>query len=251
MKPASRAWATASPGSWKPACRPSTRERPKQPARIFTATWKPKPRSSSRVESGLLALDWWNGNRTILVDADLSGVLLGATLATRPEEIYRALLESTAYGTRTIIDNFEANGIPIKQDRGHRRPAGAQQAADADLRRREQPADSRQRAPGRAARSARRCTARWRPVQAAGGYDTIRDAAAQMASLREADAGEPIPEQQAVYEQLYREYVTLHDYFGRGANDVMKRLKQLRETTVSDAHKVSGGVPIELDLATF
>ncbi len=86
--------------------------------------------------------------------------------------------------------------------------------------------------------------------KAAGGYDTILDAAAQMARLREQSC-EPIPEQQAVYEQLYREYVTLHDYFGRGANDVMKRLKQLRETTVSDAHKVSGGVPIELDLATF
>ncbi len=66
-------------------------------------------------ESGLLALDWWNGNRTILVDADLSGVLLGATLATKPEEIYRALIESTAYGTRIIIDNFEANGIPISE----------------------------------------------------------------------------------------------------------------------------------------
>ena len=66
-------------------------------------------------ESGLLALDWWNGNRSILVDIDLTGLLLGLTLATRPEEIYRALIESTAYGTRIIIDDFEANGIPVKE----------------------------------------------------------------------------------------------------------------------------------------
>ncbi|MBZ4665133.1 ribulokinase, partial [Mahella sp.] len=57
-------------------------------------------------QSGLLALDWWNGNRSILVDADLTGVILGMTLITKPEEIYRALIEATAYGTRTIIDDF-------------------------------------------------------------------------------------------------------------------------------------------------
>ncbi len=55
-------------------------------------------------ESGLLALDWWNGNRSVLVDVDLSGLLIGATLATKAEEIYRALIEATAYGTRVIIE---------------------------------------------------------------------------------------------------------------------------------------------------
>jgi L-ribulokinase len=64
-------------------------------------------------ESGLLALDWWNGNRSTLVDADLTGLLIGATLATRAPEIYRALIEATAYGTRTIIEAFEGRGIPI------------------------------------------------------------------------------------------------------------------------------------------
>ncbi len=71
-------------------------------------------------ESGLVALDWWNGNRSVLVDVDLTGLLLGATLATRPEEIYRALIEATAYGTRVIIEAFEANGVPW---RGSWRPA--------------------------------------------------------------------------------------------------------------------------------
>ena len=58
-------------------------------------------------ELGLLALDWWNGNRSMLVDADLSGLLVGATLATRAPDIYRALIEATAFGTRVIVDSFE------------------------------------------------------------------------------------------------------------------------------------------------
>ncbi len=66
-------------------------------------------------ESGLIALDWWNGNRSVLVDADLTGMILGLTLTTKPEEIYRALIEATAYGMRTIIDNFEQAGVPVEE----------------------------------------------------------------------------------------------------------------------------------------
>jgi len=64
-------------------------------------------------ESGLLALDWWNGNRSILVDADLRGLLVGMTLATRPHEVYRALLEATAFGTRVVVDAFEQAGLRV------------------------------------------------------------------------------------------------------------------------------------------
>ena len=64
-------------------------------------------------ESGLLALDWWNGNRSVLVDADLSGLLVGMTLATRAPEIYRALIEATAFGTRVIVDAFESAGVRV------------------------------------------------------------------------------------------------------------------------------------------
>lgn len=64
-------------------------------------------------ESGLVALDWWNGNRSVLVDVDLTGVIVGYTLLTKPEEVYRALIEATAYGTRMIIETFEEHGIPI------------------------------------------------------------------------------------------------------------------------------------------
>ena len=65
--------------------------------------------------NGLLALEWWNGNRSVLVDADLTGLIVGLTLATKPEEIYRALLESTAFGKRVIIEAFETAGLPVEQ----------------------------------------------------------------------------------------------------------------------------------------
>ena len=64
-------------------------------------------------ESGLLALDWWNGNRSVLVDADLRGLIVGMTLATSPPEIYRALLEATAFGTRVVIEALERSGVPV------------------------------------------------------------------------------------------------------------------------------------------
>ncbi|GIQ63740.1 hypothetical protein PACILC2_23080 [Paenibacillus cisolokensis] len=66
-------------------------------------------------ESGLLALDWWNGNRSVLMDANVSGLLLGCTLQTKPEEIYRALLEATAFGTRRIIEAFADSGVEISE----------------------------------------------------------------------------------------------------------------------------------------
>lgn len=198
--------------------------------------------------SGLLALDWWNGNRTILVDADLTGVLLGLTLATRPEEIYRALIESTAYGTRTIIDNFEANDIPITEivatgGLPERNKLLMQIYADVTGRPIRRTATSQGGAFGSAMHGA---------VAAgkdAGGYDSIFEAARQMARMHE-EAFTPIPANQATYDRLYREYVTLHDYFGRGANDVMKRLKQLREETVAGLHE-KRGVLQDPDPATF
>src|SRR5690606_40259490 len=66
-------------------------------------------------ESGLLALDWWNGNRSVLVDADLTGLMVGLTLSTTPEEIYRALIEATAFGTRVIIVAFVSRGFAIEE----------------------------------------------------------------------------------------------------------------------------------------
>ena len=177
-------------------------------------------------ESGLLALDWWNGNRSVLVDVDLTGLLIGATLATRPEEIYRALIEATAYGTRIIIETFEESGVPVKElvaagGLPERNRLLMQIFADVTNREIKVVRTAQAGALGSAMHGAVAAGA------AAGGYDTIQQAAARMAHLRD-ESYMPIPEHKAVYDKLYAEYVALHDYFGRGANEVMKRLKRLK-----------------------
>ena len=177
-------------------------------------------------ESGLVALDWWNGNRSVLVDVDLTGLLVGATLATKPEEIYRALIEATAYGTRIIIETFEENGVPVNEivatgGLPDRNKLLMQIYADVTGRPIKIAGTSQGGALGSAMHGAVAAG------KAAGGYDTIAEAAQAMARLRE-ESYEPISENKAVYDKLFAEYVLLHDYFGRGANDVMKRLKQLK-----------------------
>lgn len=177
-------------------------------------------------ESGLLALDWWNGNRSVLVDVDLTGLLVGATLLTKPEEIYRALIEATAYGTRIIIETFEANGVPVKEivatgGLPNRNKLLMQIYADVTGRSLYIAEAEQIGALGSAMHGAVAAGVE------AGGYASIVDASQKMARLRQT-AYHPIPENQAVYNQLFAEYVTLHDYFGRGANDVMKRLKAIK-----------------------
>src|SRR3989449_1024913 len=185
-------------------------------------------------ESGLLALDWWNGNRTILVDVDLTGMMLGLTLATKPEEMYRALIESTAYGTRIIIDDFNAHGVPVREivaagGLPERKKLLMQIYADVTGLPIYQTGTSQGGAFGSAMHGAVAAGSE------AGGYDSIFEATRHMARLRE-EVFKPIPQHQAIYDRLYREYVTLYDYFGRGANDVMKRLKYLREEILTDSH---------------
>jgi L-ribulokinase len=186
-------------------------------------------------ESGLLALDWWNGNRSILVDIDLTGLLLGLTLATRPEEIYRALIESTAYGTRIIIDNFETHGVPVKEivaagGLPERNKLLMQIYADVTGLPIHLMGTSQGGAFGSAMHAAVAAGSQ------AGGYDSIFEAARHMAHLRQ-ESFTPIPAHQTIYDRLYREYVTLYDYFGRGSNDVMKRLKRLREEVLTDSQR--------------
>ncbi|MFC4597520.1 ribulokinase [Cohnella hongkongensis] len=178
-------------------------------------------------ETGLLALDWWNGNRSVLVDTNLTGVIVGYSLLTKPEEVYRALLEATAYGTRKIIDSFHENGVPVEEVYAcgglPQRNALLMQIY-ADVTNREiKIADSKQTPAVGAAMFGAVAAG-----SARGGYDSVVDAAQAMARVRE-ESFKPIPENVAVYEKLYREYSELHDYFGRGANDVMKRLKSLKD----------------------
>jgi L-ribulokinase len=178
-------------------------------------------------ESGLVALDWWNGNRSILVDVDLTGVLLGMTLATRAEEIYRALIEATAFGTRQIIEAFESKGIAVKElvacgGLPEKNQLLMQIYADVtgrDIRL----ADPLQTcsAVGAAMHGAVAAG------RAAGGYDTIFEAAEHMAKTQKLTY-RPRQASHEVYNRLFKEYQALHDYFGRGSNDVMKRLKALK-----------------------
>ena len=177
-------------------------------------------------EHGLVALDWWNGNRSVLVDVDLTGLLVGATLATKPEDIYRALIEATAYGTRMIVETFEKSGVSVDEivatgGLPDRNKLLMQIYADVTGREIKIAAATQTPALGSAMFGAVAAG------KAAGGYDTIEEASVAMSRLRD-EAYTPIPAHTEVYNELYAEYVTLHDYFGRGANDVMKRLKALR-----------------------
>lgn len=177
-------------------------------------------------ESGLLALDWWNGNRSVLVDVDLTGMMLGMTLATKPEEIYRALIEATAYGKRIIIETFQKNGVPIHElvacgGLPEKNKLLMQIYADVIGLPIKVSASKQTPALG---------SAMFGAVAAGkglGGYDSIYDAAKVMAHLKD-EVYLPNPENQKMYEKIYAEYVILHDYFGRGANDVMKRLKNIK-----------------------
>ena len=184
-------------------------------------------------ESGLLALDWWNGNRSILVDVDLTGLLVGVTLATRAPEIYRALIEATAFGTRMIVESFEAAGVPIKEivacgGLPERNPLLMQIYADVT---------GLELKVGESLQAPALGSAMFGGVAAgagAGGYDSIVDAAAHMAHLQ-TTTYRPNPAHTATYDALFAEYRALHDYLGRGANDVMKRLKAIRSAAVGSA----------------
>ncbi|HZM13572.1 MAG TPA: ribulokinase [Bacteroidales bacterium] len=181
-------------------------------------------------ESGLVALDWWNGNRSVLVDVDLTGMMLGMTLTTKPEEIYRALIEATAYGTRMIIDTFEENGVPVNEfyaagGIAEKNPFVMQ--IYADVINREIMISGSPQAPALG-------SAMFGAVAAgkkAGGFDTIQEAAAVMAKVKDYSY-KPIPTNADAYKKLYAEYRLLHDYFGRGANDVMKRLKDIKREVI-------------------
>ena len=177
-------------------------------------------------ESGLLALDWWNGNRSVLVDVDLTGLLIGATLLTKPEEIYRALIEATAYGTRVIIEALETHGVPVWElvaAGGLPEKNKLLMQIYADVTGREIKVSGSTQAPGLGSAMFGAVAA----GKANGGYDSIFEAAPVMGKLKD-EAYKPNPEARAIYDKLFAEYICLHDYFGRGPNDVMKRLKNIK-----------------------
>ena len=177
-------------------------------------------------ESGLVALDWWNGNRSVLVDVDLSGMLLGMTLATKPEEIYRTLIEAIAFGTRKIIQAFEDQGVAIKElyacgglpDKNKLLMQIFSDVTDREIR----IAKS-----GQASALGAAMFGAVAAGKARRGYDSIVEAAKRMAHLRD-EVYRPNGASVKAYNRLYAEYDQLYEYFGRKGNDVMKRLKKMK-----------------------
>jgi L-ribulokinase len=177
-------------------------------------------------EHGLLALDWLNGNRSVLVDAELSGMIVGLTLATRPADVYRALIEATAFGKRVIVEAFEASGTPIHTlvaagGLPGKNPLMMQIYADVLNRPIHLVASSQAPALGSAMHAA----------VAAEAYPDIAAASAAMGGLSDV-VYNPVPDHVAAYDALYRDYVFLHDLFGRAGEaqpgGVMKRLRARR-----------------------
>jgi L-ribulokinase len=177
-------------------------------------------------ETGLLALDWWNGNRSVLVDTELGGLFLGMTLQTKPEELYRALLEATAFGTRMIVETFNQSGIEVNElyacgglpQKNRLLMQIYSDVTNLPIK----IADSKHTPAIGAAMFAAVAAG-----EEAGGYSSILDAANHMARIRD-EIIWPMKENVVIYDKIYQEYKRLHDYFGRGGNDVMKRLRSLR-----------------------
>ncbi|MFC5286380.1 ribulokinase [Actinokineospora guangxiensis] len=172
-------------------------------------------------EHGLVVLDWHSGNRSVLVDHELSGLVLGLTLGTTAVDVYRALFEATAFGTRTIIDAFTDAGVPVTElviaGGLLRNPLLMQIYADVvNL-----PLSVIGSEQGPALGSALHAAV------AAGAHADIRAAAAAMGAATRA-AYVPIPANVEGYERLFAEYHELHDHFGRGGNEVMRRLRGIR-----------------------
>lgn len=178
-------------------------------------------------ESGLLALDWHNGNRTPLVDAELSGLVIGLTLQTKPEEIYRALIEATAFGTKSIIDTFRSSGVEVSElyaCGGLPQRNKLLMQIYADVTNMEIRISDSTITPAIGA-------AVYGAVAAGstnGGYDSLVVASKKMTKLKD-EIYQPNPEHVQIYKELYLEYIQLQSYFGRNQDGVMKRLKRIKE----------------------
>ena len=176
--------------------------------------------------TGLLVLDWWGGNRNIILDYDLTGCILGCTIATKPEDIYRALIEGIAFGCRVIMEQIQKSGVPVNSiiasgGIAEKNPVFMQIFADVT---------AREWKLGASPQSCAHGSDMWGAVaagKAKGGYDGIASAAEKMARTKE-KSYRPVEENVRIYDALFAEYMTMHDYFGRGENGVLKRLKKMK-----------------------
>ena len=173
-------------------------------------------------ESGVMALDWINGNKSVLGNSRLSGAFIGMTLTTRAEHLYRALLEATAFGARIVVEAFRGAGVPVKAIRAcggvaGKNPLMMQIYADV------------LGVPLQVSRLTQ-APALGTAIYAAAAAGVHEDVFAAVRAMSDSDCITymPKPENQAAYEELYEEYVLLHDYFGRGQNRVMERMHARR-----------------------
>jgi L-ribulokinase len=175
--------------------------------------------------SGLLVLDWWQGNRSTLGRSDLSGLIVGATLGTRAEDTFHALIEGTAFGTRAIIESYTDQELPVSSI-----VAGGGLTRNALLMQIYADVTGRSIAVA-GAPQASALGAAMLGAAAAGlvdrGQDQLRTMAVRMAPPP-AHVYHPIAGRRVQYDMLYREYKRLYDHFGRGGNDVMTLLRDLR-----------------------
>jgi L-ribulokinase len=178
-------------------------------------------------QSGLLALDWNNGNRTVLVDQRLTGLLIGQTLHTKPEEIYRSLIEATAFGALTIINRFEEYGVTVSEVIN----CGGIAEKNALLMQIYADVTGREMKVSRSAQSCALGAAIAGAVvagKASGGYENFADAQAAMCGIKDVTY-KPIAENHKVYQQLYALYKQLHDAFGveDGSGKLANVMKEL------------------------
>ncbi|MGP8065322.1 MAG: ribulokinase [Acidimicrobiales bacterium] len=192
-------------------------------------------REASTIEpgaSGLVALDWWNGNRTILGDAGLSGVIAGLTLATSATEIYRALLESVAFGTRRIVENFVENGIPLSEVvacGGIAERSSLMMQLFADVTGLPVTVPDSQQIPARGAALFGALAA----GSARGGFDDIETAVNELAPAV-ARRYETSAANLATYDGIYEVFRGLHDELGLEHAEWLHRLKQIRRAVVAN-----------------
>jgi L-ribulokinase len=207
---------------------PSYHEEARAHGTSMQALLTSKAQSFGPGSSGLLALDWWNGNRSTLGRSDLCGLLVGLTLNTRAEEIFHALVEGTAFGTRAIVESFTDQGLPVSSI-----VAGGGLTRNGMLMQIYADVTGRSIAVAGAPQASASGAAMLGAVAAgatAGGYASLADAVARMAPAP-ATTYQPGPERRHQYDALYGEYRRLYDHFGRGGNEVMTVLRRLRRAT--------------------
>jgi L-ribulokinase len=173
-------------------------------------------------DHGLLALDWLNGNRSVLMNSDLNGALIGLTLKTKPEDIYRAMIEATAFGTRIIIETFEKNGVNINELYAcgglTNNSLIMQVYSDITGRPIKVSASSQATALGAAILGAIAAGPK------RGGYDSYGEAIEKM-TLPAIKVYKSNSEDFQIYSKIFKNYIQLHDYFGRDHSALMKNLK--------------------------